>query len=134
MQTFYIVFQKIMLNTTKAKISMVRQITSIFFIIIWMFSGGYVVYFQNSKIIPYCRSAEVTNKMHATNHIEIDVKDSVLGEAEVIVLKIFIKHNIRVISRAIRPGTISWEIAKLICKLVETFFYNCNKILTKIYI
>ena len=114
MQNFYIVFQKIMLNTTKAKISRVRQITSIFFIIIWIFSGGYVVYFQNSKIIPYCSSAEVTNKMHVTNHIEIDVKDSVLGEAELIVLKMFIKHRNNVISKVIRPGIISWGIAKLI--------------------
>ena len=103
-----------MLNTTKAKISRVRQITSIFFIIIWIFSGGYVVYFQNSKIIPYCRRAVVTNKMHVTNHIEIDVKDSVLGEAELIVLKIFIKHKNKVISKVIRPGIISWGIAKLI--------------------
>ena len=96
-----------MLNTTKAKISIVRQITSIFFIIIWIFSGGYVVYFQYSKITPYCRSADVTNEMHMTNHIEIDVKDFVLGEAKVIVLKMFIKHKNRVISRAIRPGTFS---------------------------
>ena len=114
MQNFYIVFQKITLNTTKAEISRVRQITSIFFIIIWIFSGGYDVYFQNSKIIPYCRSTEVTNEMHATNHIEIDVKDFVLGEAEVIVLKIFIKHKNKVISKVIRPGIISWGIAKLI--------------------
>ena len=72
------------------------------------------MYFQNSKIIPYCRSAVVTNKMHVTNHIEIDVKDSVLGEAELIVLKMFIKHRNNVISKVIRPGIISWGIAKLI--------------------
>ena len=77
------------------------------------------MYFQNSKIIPYCRSTEVTNEMHATNHIEIDVNDFVLGEAEVIVLKIFIKHKNKVISKVIRPGIISWEIAKLICKSVK---------------
>ena len=110
-----------MLNTMKAEISSMRQITSIFFIIIWNFSGGYVVYFQYSKITPYCRSADVTNEMHMTNHIEIDVKDFVLGEAKVIVLKMFIKHRNKVISKVIRPGIISWGIAKLICKSVKKF-------------
>ena len=74
------------------------------------------MYFQKSRILPYCKRVEVTKEMHATIHIEIDVNDFVFGEAEVIVLKIFIKHKNKVISKAIRPGLISWGIAKLICK------------------
>ena len=106
-----------MLNTIKAKISRARQITSIFFKTIRIFSWSYVVYFQKSRMVPYCKRADVTKEMHATIQIEIDVNDFVLGEAEVIALKRFIKHKNKVMSKAIRPGTISWGIAKLICKI-----------------
>ena len=80
------------------------------------------VYFQNSKIIPYCRSAEVTNKMHVIIHIDIDVKVFVLGEEEDIVLKIVNKHKNKVKSKANRPSfiqNVSWGIAKLICKVMK---------------
>ena len=56
--------------------------------------------------------------MQATIHMEIDVKDFASGEAEVIELKIFIKHKNKVTSKAILPGIISWGIAKLICKSI----------------
>ena len=103
-----------MLKIIKAKISIARQITSIFLKNKRTFSWSYVVYFQKIKMIPYCNSAEVTKEMQVTIHVEIDVKDFVLGVAEVIVLKIFIKHKNKVISKAIRPGMISCGIAKLI--------------------
>ena len=70
-----------MLNTIKAKISSTRQNTSIFFKNIRTIFWSYVEYFQKSRIIPYCKSAEVTKEMQATIHIEIDVKDFVSGEA-----------------------------------------------------
>ena len=107
------------MNNVNAKASTAREIISIVFILILAFSSRDVaLYFQKRRIVPYCKSVEVTNKMHTTIHVEIEVNDFVYGDSDVTVLNIFIKHNNMVISKVILPGIISWEIVKLICNSI----------------
>ena len=47
---------------------------------------------------------------------EMEVSDSVLGELEVTLMKIFIRTKNKVTSKVILPGTTSWGITKLIWK------------------
>ena len=49
-----------------------REIKSIFFKIVRTTSISYVVYFQKSRIEPYCKRVEVTKIMHMTIHVEIE--------------------------------------------------------------
>ena len=54
--------------------------------------------------------------MQVMIHVEMLVKDSVCGDFAVTVMKIFIITKNMVINRAIRPGTTSCGITKLIFK------------------
>ena len=65
-------------------------------------SSLFVWYFQINKTIPYCNKAQNTKKMQVTIHIEIEVNDFVLGDIDVMLLKILIKTRYNVMSKAIR--------------------------------
>ena len=101
-----------------------REIKSIFFKIVRTNSISYVVYFQKSRIDPYCKSVAVTKIMHMIIHVEIEFNDFALGDVDVTLLKIFIKHKSNVISRAIRPGITSCGITNPIFKWV--IFYRIS--------
>ena len=65
-------------------------------------SSLFVWYFQINKTIPYCNKAQNTNKMQVIIHIEIEVNDFVLGDIDVMLLKLLIKTRYNVMSKAIR--------------------------------
>ena len=65
-------------------------------------SSLFVWYFQINKTIPYCNKAQNTKKMQVIIHIEIEVNDFVLGDIDVMLLKILIKTRYNVMSKAIR--------------------------------
>ena len=52
--------------------------------------------------------------MQAKTHVEIDVKDFVLGELVVMLMNKFTRTKNKVISKPILPGIHSWGITKLI--------------------
>ena len=60
--------------------------------------------------------------IQAKTHVEIDVKDFVLGELVVILMNKLTRTKNKVISKPILPGTTSWGIKKLIYEKV--FFRN----------
>ena len=64
-------------------------------------SSLFVWYFQINKTIPYCNKAQNTKKMQVTIHIEIEVNDFVLGDIDVMLLKLLIKTRYNVMSKAI---------------------------------
>ena len=59
-------------------------------------------YFQINKTIPYCNKAQNMKIMQVIIHIEIEVNDFVLGDIDVILLKLLIKTRYNVMSKAIR--------------------------------
>ena len=65
-------------------------------------SSLFVWYFQINKTIPYCNKAQNTKKMQVIIHIEIEVNDCVLGDIDVMLLKLLIKTRYNVMSKAIR--------------------------------
>ena len=67
-----------------------------------------------SKIKPYSNTAPWTKMIQAKTHVEIDVKDFVLGELVVMLMNKFTRTKNKVISKPILPGTTSWGITKLI--------------------
>ena len=58
--------------------------------------------FRIDKTIPYCNKAQNTNKMQVIIQIEIEENDFVLGDKDVMLLKILIKTRYNVMSKAIR--------------------------------
>ena len=68
---------------------------------------------------PYSKSAPKTNIIQEIIHAEIEVKDFVLGECEVTLMKMFIRTKNKVMSKVIRPGTTSGGITKLTCNKKE---------------
>ena len=69
-------------------------------------SSLFVWYFQINKTIPYCNKAQNTNKMQVIIHIEIEVNDFVLGDIDVMLLKLLIKTRYNVMSKAILSKSI----------------------------
>ena len=60
-----------------------------------------------SKIQPYSNTAPWTKTIQAKTHVEIDVKDFVLGELVVMLMNKFTRTKNKVISKPILPGTTS---------------------------
>ena len=90
-----------MLKLMKDSIESIRQTKSKFFKNCLRFSL-FSWYFQINKTIPYCNKAQNTKKMQVIIHIEIEVNDFVLGDIDVILLKLLIKTRYKVMSKAIR--------------------------------
>ena len=67
-----------------------------------------------SKITPYSNTAPWTKMIQAKTHVEIDVKDFVLGELVVMLMNKFTRTKNKVISKPILPGIPSWGVTKLI--------------------
>ena len=61
----------------------------------------------------------IMNKMQVINQILRGHKESDEGELETTFTKMLIRHNSKVISNDIRPGTASGDITKLIYKLLK---------------
>ena len=116
-------FQNIALNTTKISIDKHKETISNVFRMVISFGGA--MYFHNSRH-PYCTRAPMTNRMREIIQVDIEVRESVFGDFEVMLRKILIRHKSNVMSKAIRPGITSWGIQKLIWKMakqkVGTFF------------
>ena len=60
-----------------------------------------------SKIQPYSNTAPWTKMIQVKTHVEIDVKDFVLGELVVMLMNKFTRTKNKVINKPILPGTTS---------------------------
>ena len=68
----------------------------------------------NNNIPAYSNKAKKTIKIQTIIHVEIEVRESVFGDLEVTLMNRLIRTKIRVINRAILPGTTSGGMRKLI--------------------
>ena len=68
------------------------------------------------KIQPYSNTAPWTKMIQVKTHVEIDVKDFVLGELVVMLMNKFTRTKNKVINKPILPGATSWGITKFIYK------------------
>ena len=97
-------FQNTALKITKIIIDKHKETISNVLRIVISFGGA--MYFHKS-IHPYCTRAPITNRMQEIIQEDIEVRDSVFGDFEVMFKKILIKHKSNVMSKAIRPGITS---------------------------
>ena len=65
--------------------------------------------------------AKIMNEIQVINQIVSGLKESDDGELETTFTKMLIRHNSKVISNVIRPGTASGGITKLIYELQRIF-------------
>ena len=75
-------------------------------------------YVSKPRIHPYSIKAPYTNKMQVRIQVEMEVRDFVVGDWDVTLVKIFVSIKSKVISKTILPGIISCGITKLIYKKI----------------
>ena len=70
--------------------------------------------YLNKRMPPYSNTAPCTKIIQTKTHVDIDVRDFVLGELVVILMNKFTKTKNKVISKPILPGITSGGMTKLI--------------------
>ena len=70
--------------------------------------------YLNKRMPPYSNTAPCTKIIQIKTHVDIDVRDFVLGELVVILMNKLTKTKNKVISKPILPGITSGGMTKLI--------------------